>query len=127
MKDFDYYRVPNGHYWDYESKTAFRKAFIDEINSTPLTAAEREKKLKEVPSLVREKDAEMNKPARDRQVILDAEFWADAREDCGYYSDAVWKIICSEAYDQGHAYGYSEIYSKLVDITEFVDKILAVK
>lgn len=132
MKNFDYYRVPNEAYWGYEAKKAFREALEAEINSTPLTAHEREEKLKEVPKLVREKEAEMNAAPRARQSELDAEFWADARAEFwanvrdeldNDYPDAVWSAICAEAYDRGHAYGYPEIYSKLVDITSFVDKI----
>lgn len=126
MKNFDDYRVSNEAYWGWEAKKAFREALEAEINSTPLTAHEREEKLKEVPKLVREKEAEMNKASRELQSKLDGEFWTDAREDLDSsrsYPDAVWSAICAEAYDRGHAYGYSEIYSKLVDITDFVDKI----
>lgn len=123
MKSFDYYRVPNEEYWGYEAKEAFKKALKEEIDSTPLTAIERQEKLKEIPSLAREEEKKQNEAPRARQRELDAEFWADARAELGDYPDAVWAVICSEAYDQGHAYGYSEVYGKLVDITNFVDKI----
>ena len=124
MKDFDYYRVSNEEYWGYKAQKAFREALEAEINSTPLTAAERKEKLKEVPSLVREEADRQNEAPRARQSKLDSEFWADARDELDNdYPDAVWSAICAEAYDRGHAYGYSEIYSKLVDITDFVDKI----
>ena len=124
MKDFEYYRVPNDQYWGWEAKKAFREALEAEINSTPLTAHERTEKLKEVPSVVREKEAEMNKAARDRQSVLTDEFWADARAHLGDgLNDAAWGVVCSEAYEQGHAYGYPEIFSKLVDITDFIDRL----
>ena len=123
MKDFDYYRVPNEHYWGYEAKKAFTEALKESINSTPLTAAEREEKLKEVPSLVREEEAKVNKTPRERQAALTEEFWDDARAELGDYPAAAWEIIRSEAYEQGHAYGYSEVYSKLIDITSFVDRL----
>jgi hypothetical protein len=75
---------------------------------------------------VREEEAKVNKAPRERQSQLTEEFWVDCRADLGDgYNDATWSVMCSEAYDQGHAYGCPEIYSKLVDISSFVDRIRA--
>jgi len=122
---WDYYRVSNEHYWGYKAREAFRTALKESINSTPLTAAEREEKLKEIPSLVREEEAKVNEAPRERQSQLTEEFWDDCRAELGDYPAAAWEIIRSEAYEQGHSYGYSEVYSKLTDITSFVDRIWA--
>lgn len=126
MKDFDYYRVPNDEYWGYKAKEALRKELEATINLTPLTADERTEKLKEVPSVLREVEKEKNAAPRARQAALDEEFWVDARAECGNdgYTEGAWQVVKNEAYERGHAYGYAEIYSKLVDIGEFVDRLL---
>lgn len=123
MDILDSYRVPNDEYWSYEAEKAYKRELIDQINSERLTAAEREKELKSVPALVRIKRAEMDKSANERQQVLDRKFWSDAREELGYPSYLTPKgveFLEAKAYEDGHAHGYADIFSKLVDLDEFL-------
>lgn len=123
MQDLDSYRVPNEEYWPYEARKAYERALIDEINLERLTAAERQEKLREVPKRVREKGNEMDKPPREKQRALDAQFWRDAREEIGYDSYLTQEGVSkfeAKAYEDGHAHGYPEVFSKLQDLDEFL-------
>ncbi len=123
MKDWDYYRVPNEEYCSYEQEQEILKQLIEEINNTPLTALEREKRLKDVKRIVREKVAEIEAPAKEKQAKLTEEFWQDARDDLGY-SD--WLTpegqskLESKAYEEGHSSGYLEVYYKLTELSDFL-------
>lgn len=126
MDDLNSYRVPSDEYWSYADKQAYKQELINGINSARLTSAEREKELKQVPAMVRAKCAEMDKPARERQQMLERKFWSDAREELGYPSyltpEGV-EILEAKAYQDGHAYGYPEIFNHLSDLDEFLYKM----
>jgi len=128
MKNWEYYNKPKDiEYFGYEEKKAFEKALLDEINNSPMTAAEREEALANVKKQVVAHVNEQNKPYREAAAKLQAEFWADAREDLGYDDFLTKKgveILESKAYEDGHSSGFSEIYGHLQDLTDFCQKIV---
>ncbi len=127
LDDLDSYRVPSEEYWPYEAEKAYKQALIDQINSDRLTAAERDEKLKSVPAMVRAKRSEMDKRARERQLALDTKFWSDAREELGYPSYLTARgveFLEAKAYEDGHAFGYSDVFGKLVDLDEFLRGVM---
>ena len=127
MKDFDSYRVPNDRYWSYGDKEAYRQQLINEINNDRLTEAERKLKLSKVPSLVREKESEVNKSAKEEQSQLERKFWDDARKELGYTSyltDDGIKKLERMAYERGHSNGYSQVFYELQDLNDFLNDII---
>lgn len=124
MRDWPYYTAPTAKYHGYEKELAAQ--LRREIDETPMTAAQREKALKEMTSKVRERLRELNKPHQDEQSRLDAEFWRDAREELGYgklVAEAGLGVIEGEAYERGHSSGYSEIYNCLLSLIDFVGRL----
>lgn len=118
MKEFDYYsRNPE----KYHDSFSIKKQLIEQINNEPLTVTQREGKLKNVSKEAIQIAKELNAPYFLEASKLDMEFWDDARESLEYKSlltpTGVQKLE-SKAYEDGHAYGYAEVYSKLQDLLE---------
>jgi len=123
MKKFEYYNEPTGvEHFGYQYEKDYTQKRKDEINNTPMTTADRDKALKELKTEVREHMQEKNKPYNTAGRALVEEFWADAREELGYDGfltpEGVSKLE-SKAYEDGHAYGFSDVFSKLDDYTDF--------
>jgi len=128
MKNWDHYREPkNVSYFGYEETKAFEAALRAEINfDKPLTAAAREKALADVKRQVREHAAEQNKPYNEAKGKLEAEFWADAREELGYEAFLTAEGVSAleyKAYEDGHSSGHSEVFSQLQDLADFAEKM----
>lgn len=123
MKDFDYYKT-NIH--EYPNRFEYRKKLIDEIDNTPLTKEQHKVELDKVDGKVRDWFKEAMKPHSAEASKLDREFWADCREELGYdkyLNETGVAMLERQAYEDGHAYGYSEVFSKLQDLEQFVDEI----
>ena len=123
MKEFDYYKT-NPH--EYPNRFEYRKKLIDEIDNTPLTKDQRKAELDKVDERVREWFKEAVKPHSTEASRLESEFWQDCRDDLGYPSyldEAGVGIIEHEAYEEGHAYGFSQVFSELEKLDEFLTKI----
>src|SRR5688500_9034239 len=62
----------------------------------------------------------------EHQRAIDEMFYIDICEDLGLDpSKESSQKVFSKAYDDGHAYGYTEVYSKMVDLVEFVGEVTA--
>ena len=123
MKEFDYYsRNPE----KYHDSFAIKRQLIEQIHSEELTTAQREEKLKNASMESIKIAKELNKSYFKESTRLTQEFWFDARESLGYHkwltSAGVQKLE-SRAYEEGHAYGYAEVYSKLQDLVGFLEDI----
>jgi hypothetical protein len=123
MKDFTYY---SGNEHAYPDKYNYKKYLISCINDEPLTKAEREEKLKEVPKLAQEWFNEEVKPYFECQTKRIKEFWEDVRVELnyGHWSDKVIELIEAKAWKDGHANGFSEVHNQLGDLVYFVNEIL---
>lgn len=81
--------------------------------------------LKRLPELKKkhEEDIEVWLKEREKYHVeymrLDALFWSDMREEFGFKkNDKFCEALMAKAWDDGHAYGYSEVYNKLLDLSE---------
>ena len=123
MKEFDYYsRNPE----KYHDSFTIKKQLIEQINNEPLTVAQREEKLNEVSKEAIQIAKELNASYFLEASRLDMEFWDDARESLEYktlLTSAGVQKLESRAYEEGHAYGYAEVYSKLQDLVGFLEDI----
>ena len=123
MKEFDYYSKNKEKYHD---SFTIKRQLTEQINNEPLTVAQREKKLESVSKEAIQIAKELNAPYFLEASRLDMEFWDDARESLEYKSlltPAGVQKLESKAYEDGHAYGYAEVYSKLQDLVRFLEDI----
>lgn len=117
---------------EYEPKVALpdwraiKKAIWDEFDNERLTVAERKAKEPEIHKKVREAQNKAEQPYNEEKKRLEQLFWTHCREDLGYADwltdDGISKLE-NKAYDRGHAYGFSSIYSELQLLVEFLDEI----
>lgn len=65
--------------------------------------------------------------AREERINVEREryleFKGDLFKECGVENDPARELIFTKAWDIGHAYGYSEVYSKFEDLLEFVKAV----
>ena len=129
MKDFSYYNsVPEGAvYYGASYLQKVRNESAEVINKQLLTAADRERLLKELIPEINKQIAELNKPYYAAKRQRDAEFYADARKTLGYdkfLNEEGIAHLEGQAYEMGHSLGYSEIYYKLSELAELAEKII---
>lgn len=123
MKDFDYYKT-NPH--KYPNRFEYKKKLIDEIDNTPLTKDQRKAELDKVDERTREWFKEAVMPHNAEASRLESEFWQDCRAELEYSSyldETGMGIIEHWAYEDGHAYGFSQVFSELEKLDEFLTKI----
>ena len=119
MKSFDYY---NGKHLEWN-----RPPIKPKISNDPCS--------EEIYKYAREKEAYdlafydysvKKKEYQDKILDLKEEFWNDARLQllCQSYPDRVWEKVCAKAWEDGHAYGFHEVYQELCELTDFVDQII---
>lgn len=111
----------------YPDQADYARQLREEINNTPMTALERETAFAGVQHQANEWFKEAVKPYNAINWERKAEFWADCRAELGYdkFLELTGiEILEAMAYDQGHAYGYSKIFSQLTELVEFLNKIV---
>lgn len=123
MKEWSYYDKPkNVEYYGYDYQESYKRDEIKRINDTKLTVSEREVMLINLKQQIREHMRELNEPYNAACRALTAEFWEDARQELGYHlhltPEGISKLE-SKAYEEGHAYGYSEVYHHLRELWGF--------
>lgn len=126
MKDWSEYEV-NADKFPYPLPRNYEKQLQAELDEKPLSKAARVEAEKAIKPQARAWFAEQVKPYNQEKARLSTMFWEDAREDLGYahWNEGQINAVEGKAYDDGHAYGFSEIYSKLVDLVEFVKQFLS--
>lgn len=124
MKDFSYYSsVPV----KYPDRKAIREKHLVPIAEQRLTEREHSEAITFAELTAKAEYEGAMKAYRAAESALEAEFWADMREEHGY---AEWldeegiAAIESYAYQQGHSDGYSEVNNVMYDIAELVEKCL---
>lgn len=120
MKDFEYYKNVGVELLREKGLLADAIALLDNV---PMTKAEREKAenqaKEEVKEIYKKNRAEYSKA---EQSLTD-EFWKDCRKELNYGSyltDKGCSLLESKAWEDGHAYGFSEVYNHLVDLDELI-------
>ena len=128
MKDWDYYQTPVGvELVTYAYRDILSNQMRQAINDAPLTATDRDMKLKSLKADVMAIVVERNKPYHAAVAALKEEFWTDCREELGYQkrlSPKAVAILEQKAWDDGHDMGYSEVFSKLEELVEFADQMI---
>lgn len=123
MKHFDYYSTISTPWPNQIERARERRK---EIDDTPMTQAQRVNAHSLVITEVREWFKEAVKPYNQEKARLNAEFWADCREELGYdefLTDWGVRLVEAEAYERGHSYGYAEIFSALIILVQFVETL----
>jgi hypothetical protein len=77
-------------------------------------------------------DEDLNQYNKDKKAYeeagskLMADFYVDVRRDELFenYSDELWEMICSKAWDDGHSEGLSSVKDKIEEYVEFVEEII---
>lgn len=128
MKDWDYYEKPKDiQYFGYDYQRQYKESEIEKINNTRLTTPERVHLISKLDQQIRDHMREKNAPYNAACAKLTKEFWEDARRDIGYAEHLTPQGISrleSKAYEDGHPYGYSEIYSNLRELWYFVSSMV---
>lgn len=123
MKAWEYYEKPKDvEYFGYDYKKQYEADEIARINDTRLTVTERVIALDKLKQQIREHMREKNAPYNEACRSLTSEFWEDAREELGYCAcltpEGISKLE-SQAYEDGHSSGYSQVYYRLQELWEF--------
>jgi hypothetical protein len=131
MKSWEYYREPKGiKFYGFNEQKAYKDELIAQINDQPLTADQRTRELATVNRRATDHFKEKNKPYNVAKTALVNEFWVDARAELRYENFLTTEgvaFIELKAYEDGHAHGFGDIYSKLTDLVEFAEKIIQFK
>lgn len=123
MKPWSHYKVVGVKYPD---QYAYQQQLIDEINNTPMTAAQRKAALAEVDSHVCKWFDEAVRPWNAERQRLEDEFWADARAELVYdklLTDRGVATLEYLAYQRGRASGYAAVYEVLQGLAELVENL----
>lgn len=123
MKPFAYYRTVIAEYPD---RYKFKQKLVDDINNTPMTAAQREAALARVDAAVTEWFKEAIKPYQEESGRLEQEFWDDCREELGYgdmLTPAGLSALEYYAYEKGHAHGFSSVYDELTSVVNLMKRL----
>lgn len=130
MKPWKEYEVDVRAFYPEGEQSNYRKKLIDEINSKPMTFAEREQAKTEINAKVREHMHEIGAPYLAEIAKREAEFWNDCRQELGYEEFLLPPGVSAleyAAYENGHSAGFAEIYGCLVELVELAEKLLANK
>jgi hypothetical protein len=124
MKPFDYYStntVP------YPSLQEYKRKRREEIDNTPMTTAEREQAKNKLHVEAKDWFVAASAPYNEERRRLDAEFWADCLAELGYdkfLNNEGCGVLEAEAWERGHAWGYSEVFNCLCGLVDFVTRIV---
>jgi hypothetical protein len=125
--EFDFWdRVQSGYYraksikFDYKG---YEEELLDQLNNTPLTKADYDLALEKIKERVKDLKTQHLLQDRIETGRLLGEFWIDCEEEFGFsdFPDEVKEFIHGKAYEEGHAYGFSEIANKYDDLVEFAN------
>lgn len=114
------------NYKDYENTLPFPqkpiKPNLSYNNCTPQMAREYADKLE-----IWERECVLHKllmdDYREEEIRLTKQFYDDAIKEAGLSNHPKKDIIYSKAWEDGHSGGYSEVFNKLLDLAEFVEKL----
>ena len=126
MKPFDYYSNNPVKYPTFQERDDYKTQLKKEIDDTPLTTADRFTALGQLSAKVAAHfDSQVQKANAEESRLRD-EFFADARVELGYadiLTEKGMRVVESWAWERGHAGGYSDIYSSLCNLSDFVSQI----
>jgi len=122
LKSFTYY---NENKIPYPNKVKKREELKSVIDNTPMTREERAQADAQLDQQVREWFRESVKPYDAEEARLRSEFWQDCKDEIGYgYLTPRGQLILeSQAWEDGHAHGYESVFSRLIALEEFLNRI----
>ena len=126
MKPFEDYSPKSRFFWGREVEL-YKQQLVNEINEAKMSAYERELALAEVPMRVSAYGTKKNKKFKEERARLTAEFWKDARAELGYdqmLTEEGCKSLEVDAFNRGHAHGFSEIFYELECLVELLEAIV---
>jgi hypothetical protein len=116
------------NYEDYENKLPFPtkpiKPSLAYANCTPEMARKYADKLEVWEKEVDNFKCQMDAYQAEEQRLM-AQFYTDAIEEVGLSKHPKSNVIYSKAWEDGHSGGYSEVFNKLLDLAEFVERLEA--
>lgn len=120
--DFEklYHSIPNTK--DVIDK--MRKDAIAELDDTPLTKKDRQKALLEIDDNFSEIKKHLSNDRRKANAMFNEAFKDYLAKTHGNDNKKLMDIVYSKAYDEGHAYGFSEVENHFIDLMDFVDEIV---
>lgn len=127
MKPWDQYKAKERYPDRVLVVGEYMKERMSALDDIPMTKSQREKAEKDLAEEAEKYYQERRQIYKDSLGAALQEFWNDARKDLGYdaFLDAGgMKIIESKAWEDGHSYGYSGVFSRLEDLSELVRQLL---
>lgn len=129
MNDFEldfWDRVESGYYqtkflkFDYQE---YEEELLEQLNNIPLTKAGYDFALGKIKERVKDLKAQHLQEYRNEESRLNHQFRKDCEVAFGFadFPDEVKDFIHGKAYEEGHAYGFSEIANKYYDLVEFAN------
>lgn len=116
------------NYDDYYNKLPFPKKPIKPnlayANCTPQMARSYADKLEIWEKSFDDFKLQMDAYTAEEQRLM-GQFYTDAIEEAGLSNHPKSAVIYSKAWEDGHSGGYSEVFNKLLDLAEFVEKLEA--
>jgi len=119
-------RVQSGYYqaeflkFDYEE---YEEELLEQLNSIPLTNADYDLALEKIKGSVKDLKRHHLQQYRNEESRRKHQFYKDCEKEFGFadFPEEVKNFIHGKAYEEGYAYGFSEIADKYDDLVEFVN------
>lgn len=127
MKPWDQYKAKERYPDRVLVVREYMKERMSALDDIPMTKSQREKAEKDLAEEAQKHYQERRQIYKDSLSAALQEFWNDAREELGYdaFLDAEgMQMIEGKAWEDGHSYGYSEVFSHLKDLSELVRQLL---
>lgn len=127
MNDLNFWgKVQSGYYvarfvtFDYED---YEKELLDELDNTPLIKADYDLGFAKIKEAINDLKRQHLQEYRNEESRLVSEFFEDCEKEFGFsnFPNRVKDFIHSKAYEDGHAYGFSEIANKYGELVEFAN------
>lgn len=126
MKPWDQYKPKEKYPYRDSVMSEYVKERMSALDDIPMTKSQRTKAEKDLEEEAKKYYQEQRQIYDDSLAAALQDFWNDARNDLGYDSfldeDGMNKIE-SKAWENGHSYGYSEVFSHLEDLVSLMRDI----
>jgi aspartokinase len=128
VKDFEYYQEPEVEYFTHADRRDMAAKLQQQIDNERMTLQERQEAVKAAQKEVEAAANAQNALYLARGEELQAEFWADAREELGYnklFNEEGCKLLESAAWDKDRGYAFEDTFAGLKVQLDFVKQIIA--
>ena len=126
MKPWDQYKPKE----EYPNRNSVVSEYVVErmsaLDDIPMTKSQRTKAEKDLEEEAKKYYQEQRQIYHNSLAAARQDFWNDARNDLGYdvfLDEEGMQIIEYKAWEDGHSYGYSEVFSRLKDLSDLVRRL----